>query len=86
MSCVISKEIFDNLKIGSEIRDKEEKVWTVTVANCGGPGKYTTHLFITPPLGEHEYVFHDGISMCFSPLNASEEHHGAICGDFETLS
>lgn len=81
---MIDLKDFKGLKKDSEIQDKNNKIWTVLVANCGGPGKYPTHLLSRPvnSINVQDYVFHNGTHMRFLD-DTNKEDAGAICGDFE---
>jgi hypothetical protein len=81
MASIINEQNFKSLKIGSKMRDREGKIWTVSVANCGGPGKYPTH-FVVDYRNMSHYVFHDGTHMRFLD-DENKNHDGAICGAFE---
>lgn len=78
-SCIISLETFKSLKKGEKIQGFWNNGWTVELANCGGPGKFPTHL-LRSPQDELEYVFHDGEYMRF--CRGDKEFDGARVGDF----
>jgi len=78
-SCIISLETFKSLEQGDKIKDIWSKEWAVDLADCGGPGKFPTHL-LRSPQDELEYIFHDGEDMRF--CRDDEEFDGARVGDF----
>lgn len=80
-TCLISQEIFMSLKKDSEILDKHSNAWTIEVADCGGPGKYPTHLFKCSSNDEVCYIFHDGNDMRILD-EKNKKYDGAVCGEF----
>ena len=83
MASIINYSVFQNLKTCDEIKDKEKKSWKVVVPNCGGPGKYCTHL-LEDYLQHQHYVFHDGVNMRYLD-EKNKQRDGAICGAFDYM-
>ena len=77
---------FEQLKIGSVIQAKSGILYTIEVANCGGPGKYPTHLVkVTSPYSKNEeqyHIFHDGDHIRHLDTN-DKELDNCIVGDLE---
>lgn len=79
----MSQKDFEQLKIGSNINNGPTATFTVLVANCGGPGKYPTHLIKESWGSQNEYyIFHDGEHIRIKD-DENKERDGAILGALE---
>lgn len=81
MSAFIKKEEFTSLTKGDKMYG-HGRTFTIKLANCGGPGKYPTHLVTTEMNGgeDSDFIFHDGENIKYS-CSENKERDGAIVGE-----
>jgi hypothetical protein len=86
MAALIDQQKFEQLQKGSVLKAKSEIIYTVALANCGGPGKYPTHMMnVTSPHSQNEdtcEIFHDGEHIRYLDPN-DKELDNCIVGDLE---
>ncbi|MFA6397792.1 MAG: hypothetical protein WDK96_03030 [Candidatus Paceibacterota bacterium] len=81
--CIISQDDFRKLQRGYEIKDKDGKVWAVSIADCGGQGKYPMH-YMCNGFGKWYYLYHDGTNIRISIFMGKDDPlDGSICDAFE---
>lgn len=84
MKAIISSSDFEKIKKGTILRKNNNSLgMIVSIPNCGGPGKYPTHLVECLTTKQCSYIFHDGKVIRYSDQE-NKEHDGAIVGDLCT--